>query len=314
MAQGPRDYGSGTEKALFHLCSGTCYFPDCSTPVIRSVDGHQIVEVEIAHIRGANENSARYDPSMTDPERASFANLILMCTPHHKLIDRISPENYSVELLMSWKTTNEPVDGLQDLRNVVTETNFENLLERIAAEFAPTRTVELDLLVGLLSSPVDIASVPPDSFDMLLRTNPHLATMPRVIVSNIRNTGTLPVGVEAVDLYFGVATNHGSSEGEGSLTLMGRNDFGRSNPALPYRVKDGDAVRWLTRMETVQNVVETATLSGSSISSLWVRVRLATGETVDSVKVPWPFPDAWALETEPTVGSTERLETGENHD
>ena len=305
MAQGPRDYKSGTEKALFHLCSGTCYFPDCSTPVIRTVGEHRIVEVEIAHIRGAKENSARYDGLMTNAERASFANLILMCAPHHKLIDRISPDEYSVELLTKWKAINEPVNSLQYLRNVVTEANFEGFLERIAGLITPTRTVELDLSAGFLSGPFDIAAVPADSFDMVLRTNPHLAALPRVVVINIRNTGTLPVRVEAVDLYFGVAVSHEGSDGEASLTLMGRNDFGASNPALPYRIKDGDAVRWLTKMETVQEIVETAKRSGSEVTSLWSRVRLATGETVESVKVPWPFQDAWDSKTEPTCGSAE---------
>ena len=308
MAGGPRDYTSGTEKALFHLCSGTCYFPDCATPVIRTVDGHPIVEVEIAHIRGAKKNSARYDPSMTDAERASFANLILLCTPHHKLIDRISPDDYSVDLLKSWKTYNEPADGLQVLRNV-TETDFEDLLEQFAGTFIPQRLVEIDLLAGFLISSEDIATVSPDAFDMLLRTNPNLAPLPQVMVSNIRNTGALPVGVEAVELHFGIPVTHGSSEGEASLTLMGRNDFGLSNPALPYRLKDGDAVRWLTKMETVRETVKTAASSGSRVRSLWVRVRLATGETVDSIKVPWPFIDSWTPSAESTVTSTAASET-----
>ncbi|SKB02739.1 hypothetical protein SAMN06295879_3574 [Agreia bicolorata] len=292
MAGGPRDYSSGTEKALFRLSSGTCYFPDCTTPIIRTIEGHPVVEVEIAHIRGANKNSARFDPSMDDAERSAFANLILLCTVHHKLVDRISPEKYPVEVLRSWKVLNEAAEGIEALRQDVTAANFEALLERIAGSLTLKRTVELDLLAGFVVSSTDIATVPPDSFDVVLRHNPHMADLTHVMVSNIRNVGSQPVGIEAVDLYFGLQA-HDGSEGEASFTLLGRNDFGASNPLLPCRLQDGAAVRWLTKMETVRYVAKTATENGSNVLDLRSRVRLSTGEVIDSIKVPWPFKSSW---------------------
>ena len=56
-----------------------CYFPDCTIPVIVFVGDEPVCNVQIAHVCGANANSPRYDPSMTDDERRAFANLILLC-------------------------------------------------------------------------------------------------------------------------------------------------------------------------------------------------------------------------------------------
>ncbi len=46
---------------------------------------------------------------MTDAERAAFANLILLCSAHHKLVDRDEP-TYPVERLEEWKADNEDDD------------------------------------------------------------------------------------------------------------------------------------------------------------------------------------------------------------
>ena len=72
---GPRDYSAGTERALFLLAQGTCYYPDCPTRVITFVEeGVPVVNVHIAHISGAKPWSARFDPAMSDKERAAFDN------------------------------------------------------------------------------------------------------------------------------------------------------------------------------------------------------------------------------------------------
>jgi hypothetical protein len=292
MTSGPRHYTAGTERALFRLSSGTCYFPDCKTPVIRMVGEHPIVEVEIAHIRGAQKTSARYDSTMTDSERAAFANLILLCTPHHKLVDRLDADSYPVALLQSWKTANEPADGTVALEHLVTEANFETLLEKIARALRPTRNIEVALSVGFFHSQTELASSPPEGYHVLLRNNPHWATLPQAIIATVRNIGTLPVGVEAIDLYVGIPTRDRNAA-QATFTLMGRNDFQHQNPTLPHRLQDGDAMQWLTRMETLRHIVSVVEAQHSRVSSLWWQVRLATGDVVESAHAPWPFPDAW---------------------
>ncbi|GID29138.1 hypothetical protein [Paractinoplanes brasiliensis] len=106
---GDRNYSPGCEKALFMLSRGHCYMPECQTRVMRFVNEEWEVKVEIAHIRGLKRTSARYDATMTDPERNHFRNLILLCEPHHKVVDRKANERrYTVDLLTEWK---EQVEG-----------------------------------------------------------------------------------------------------------------------------------------------------------------------------------------------------------
>lgn len=97
----------GVQIALFSA-TRRCYAPECPRPVLQFIDDVPVVMAEMAHIRGENENSARYDESMSTPERADFKNIILLCVGHHKLVDRKpTSDNYSVELLHGWKARRE---------------------------------------------------------------------------------------------------------------------------------------------------------------------------------------------------------------
>lgn len=286
MSGGPRDYGVGTERALFRMAEGTCYFPGCSTPVISVEDGHPIVGVEIAHIRGAKPKAARYDPTMTDADRAAYANLILLCVPHHKLVDRIEPEKYSVEMLSGWKAENEPEDGVDSLRTLVTETNLETLLEEVVQQLRPQRSVELDLTAGIITGPDGVMSMPLELLSTVLEHNQHLSANPRVIIVNVRNVGNVDVSVASIDVHFVIDVPE--SPGSADFSLLGRNDFGASNPPLPYRLRDGESVQWFTKLETATMIIKTIEAQSRSVSALRARVRLGSGEDVLSDDVPWP--------------------------
>jgi len=116
-----RSYATGVERALFAVSRGHCYVPTCRRRVVQLVDGEPIVDVHIAHICAQEPNGARYDPTMTDEERRDYSNVILVCTPHHKQIDRKSYEHkFPVELLRTWKREREgdfadQLKGLDDL-------------------------------------------------------------------------------------------------------------------------------------------------------------------------------------------------------
>ena len=109
---GPRDYRVGTERALYAFARTTCYFPGCKAPVIVFVEGEPVSNAQIAHIRGANPGSPRYDLAMTDGERRSYANLILLCEPHHEFVDRRHPDRYTPESLAEWKAQREAEVGI----------------------------------------------------------------------------------------------------------------------------------------------------------------------------------------------------------
>jgi hypothetical protein len=106
--------------ALATLSGGLCYWPGCPEPMIRRVGTEVYFIGQRVHIRGALRGSARYDPTMTDDERRSFANLVVMCKPHHQLIDVNEPDLYPAELLRRWKAQREasPGEALERLREV----------------------------------------------------------------------------------------------------------------------------------------------------------------------------------------------------
>lgn len=147
---GPRDYTQGTERALYTFSAATCYFTDCQTPVIVFVDGEPVSNVEIAHIRGAVPGSPRYDLTMTDDERRSFANLILLCTPHHKIVDRLHPDDYPVEVLADWKAQHERDFGADgSILSPLTEDRLLDLIEKAVA--STERRSERQLVFAFLS-------------------------------------------------------------------------------------------------------------------------------------------------------------------
>ncbi|SCK47161.1 hypothetical protein [Streptomyces sp. WMMB 322] len=78
------------------------------------INGAPRLNLEIAHVRAFEEGGKRYDPDWSVSERNSFANLILLCHPHHSEIDGTNSDQYPVELLERWKHERE-ADGLSAL-------------------------------------------------------------------------------------------------------------------------------------------------------------------------------------------------------
>jgi hypothetical protein len=285
VARGPRSYGSGVEKALYRLARGTCYFPDCPHPIFELVEGEPIVAVEIAHIYGALPGSARFVETMTDDERRAFENLILLCTVHHKVVDGPRRDGYLPKRLQQWKRDNEPAEGIEALQSAgLTDEILAKVLEQVVAKVGPTREIEVNLEPGLMM-PAQGAAVMGDLEAMyrILDVNEHLKAHQRVLVAEIRNTGSLAVSIAAVDLWLVL----GAPENPAHFTLMGRNDFPIQNPRLSHRLEDGDAVSWLTKIETITDMVNRATTAGLDVVGIRARVRLATGEKVESQLITW---------------------------
>lgn len=96
------------QKALFLLSRGYCYAPKCPRRVVQILeDGNPYVYAFVAHICG-ERGGPRYDPNMSDEERTSFSNMLLLCDGHHKQIDRKpTADNYPAELLRAWKRERE---------------------------------------------------------------------------------------------------------------------------------------------------------------------------------------------------------------
>jgi len=97
-------------KLLWSNAAGRCSFTDCGMRLTVEQAAHEAPYTlgEMAHIKGENKGSNRYDETQTNEERNSYENLILLCPNHHTLIDK--PENecmYSVDVLKEMKIAHE---------------------------------------------------------------------------------------------------------------------------------------------------------------------------------------------------------------
>jgi hypothetical protein len=96
-----------TIKLLFALSGNICAYPGCEIPIVERAG---IVTGEICHIKAKHTGGPRFDPAQSEEDRQAFANLILLCRHHHKVIDS-EPELYSVDALTDMKSIHENVAG-----------------------------------------------------------------------------------------------------------------------------------------------------------------------------------------------------------
>lgn len=111
-------------KLLWGKGQGRCAV--CKENLIKSSQAGKEFQVgEMAHIEGENPGSARYNPDMTDDQRAAYENLILLCPTHHAEIDK-DQHQYPVEKLKQIKTDHEK--WVEDsLRSQLPEITFAEL-------------------------------------------------------------------------------------------------------------------------------------------------------------------------------------------
>jgi hypothetical protein len=93
---------TSTIKRLFALSGNRCAFPRCDA----SMALDDTLVGEICHIKGRKPDAARYDPAQMPAERNDYDNLILLCAPHHKVVDD-DEDSYTVERLRKMKVDHE---------------------------------------------------------------------------------------------------------------------------------------------------------------------------------------------------------------
>ena len=93
-----------TIKRLFALSGNRCAFPKCTNTLVDRIAGG--VTGEICHIKAQAPGGPRFDAEQSNDERHAFANLILLCVPHHQVIDA-DEESYTVERLVRMKAIHE---------------------------------------------------------------------------------------------------------------------------------------------------------------------------------------------------------------
>jgi hypothetical protein len=274
---GPRDYLVGTERALYAFARTNCYFPGCKTPIIVFVEGEPVSNAQIAHIRGANPGSARYDLTMTDAERRSYANLILLCEPHHEFVDRRHPDRYPPETLAEWKARREAEAGIDAPALAgLTDERLVRLIERALASISPQRLLTVELGLGVAARgqtiilPTETAK---DYFEMYAEQGPA------VLVLTVRSVGGLKALVDGLDLRL-VPTGE---------RLMGINDFRRINPPLPFTVDVGESQRWLYELRNVAALVGGLRKIRGQVTAVVGEASLGSGESIESAELPIEF-------------------------
>ena len=98
------DFSERIKTILCERVGGRCSNPKCRRETMgphKNVDKRLSIG-QAAHIYAASPKGARYDPRMTNEERASINNGIWLCSDCHTLIDN-NPEDYPAEELKKWK-------------------------------------------------------------------------------------------------------------------------------------------------------------------------------------------------------------------
>jgi hypothetical protein len=92
-----------TIKRLFAKSGNRCAWKNCSQPIVMEKG---TVVGKIAHIEAESEDGPRYNVNQSAEERRAYENLILLCGPHHDVIDDM-PEAFTVEVLREMKRRHE---------------------------------------------------------------------------------------------------------------------------------------------------------------------------------------------------------------
>lgn len=101
-------------RRLYTVSGNQCAFPGCNRPMFNN-EGNFVGQV--CHIEAAMPGGERFNPLMSNEDRRSFDNLMLMCYDHH--IETDKEVDYSVDKLKKFKLDHEKrftdIDGMINL-------------------------------------------------------------------------------------------------------------------------------------------------------------------------------------------------------
>lgn len=93
-------------RELYLKSGNLCAYPGCNSLLLNK-DG--VFIGQICHIEAAEEGGPRFNPNMTNEERRSYSNLMLMCYEHHKVTDDVN--KFPKERLYGMKIRHEEKYG-----------------------------------------------------------------------------------------------------------------------------------------------------------------------------------------------------------
>lgn len=268
---------------MYAFSKAKCYFPDCPEFVVKFIGDDAFTNVDRAHIHGAKPGSARYDPNMTDEQRRAFANLVLLCRPHHVLVDQRRPDDYPAETLLEWKTQREADAGVdQSVLSSVTDDDLLALIERVVAAVGPLRAAKVELGVGFAGSTTLI--LPEDKIKDFIDFDGYKDIGPKVLVLTIRNTGSLPIYWASEKVTFAPC----------GAALSARNDFPHLNPSMPLRIESGDSAHWFYDLSLITKMTAFFRQRGAQVDELVAKVSLGSGEELESDPLSAQYLPDWS--------------------
>lgn len=91
-----------TQRRLFAASAGYCQNPGCERELFFDSEGKSIHVAEMAHVFAASARGPRGTGGLSEAERGSFDNLVMLCAICHTIVDK-APEAYSDEKMLGWK-------------------------------------------------------------------------------------------------------------------------------------------------------------------------------------------------------------------
>lgn len=118
----------GVLRELYLKSGNQCAFPGCNNPLIDN-EGNFIGQV--CHIEAAETRGERFNSNMTNEERRSFENLILLCYEHHVVTNNVN--KYPVSVLKRMKREHEDKFSsvIQKMRNSVIDYGIVNQFSKV---------------------------------------------------------------------------------------------------------------------------------------------------------------------------------------
>lgn len=93
---------------LWGLAAGRCQYDGCNRPLwLDDVTQAQFNTAYIAHIVADQPNGPRGDPTRSALLRSSITNLMILCDPHHRLVDVADIEGHPESRLLAMKERHE---------------------------------------------------------------------------------------------------------------------------------------------------------------------------------------------------------------
>lgn len=93
---------AATLRKLYIVSGNRCAFPGCNHEI---VDENGTLVAELCHIEAAMPGGERFNPDMTNKDRAKAENLLYLCHKHHKITDDVN--KYTVNEMLKIKRDHE---------------------------------------------------------------------------------------------------------------------------------------------------------------------------------------------------------------